>query len=588
MTLPVLSDYTSLIPPQNASKPKFMATLAALVQPAIDIQTVASFLAAGAFDLDQAVGVQLDQVGLWIGRERSVTIPLSGVYFSFDTPNLGFDQGNWQGPFDPTSGITLLDDETYRLLLRAKILMNSWDGTTAVALQAINLLFSASPGTIVTLQDNQDMSMTVGVSGVVPSAALISMLQNDEFNIRPVGVSINNLITSINTTALFGFDVESSSIAGFDVGSWSGQPSPVPGPVGGFALQSFTGTTATFTWVAPLTGQGPYTYELQYQVAGSGQVILAPPTGSTTITIAGLTPFQSYSAQVYAVSAGGPGPVSSTINFTTAPGIPGQVTGVQETASTTTSISLSWSAVPGATTYQVMYRPTGVGNFVSAGPPAAALSATVSGLTAATIYDFTVAASNTVGTGQPSAVFVFGTTGSTPGAVTNLVATSVTQNDIAISWLNPITGNGPFAFAVRYATNSTPIVFQAFTGTITPTAQGGSCDITGLSPGVNYLIQVAASNLGGAGPFSPALSVTTPSGPLNQVAGLTQTSLTATSIALSWQAVVNATQYQVQYRLAGSGTWVNGPLIVAPTTSATVTGLNAGSTYQFLVYAIGP
>lgn len=588
MALPVLSDYTGRIPPQNATKPKFMATVAALVQPALDIQKVAAFLAAGAFDLDQAVGVQLDQVGVWVGRERAVTIPLSGVYFSFDTPNLGFDQGNWQGPFDPTGGITLLDDETYRLLLRAKILMNSWDGSTAVAAQAIQLLFSASPGTIVTLQDNQDMSMTVGVSGVVPSAALISMLQNDEFNIRPVGVSITNLITSINTTALFGFDIESASIAGFDVGSWSGQPSVTPGQVGGFALQSLTSNTATFTWIAPLTGQGPYSYQLQYQAAGGGPLILAPVTNSTTITVSGLSPAQSYTAQVYAVAAGGPGPLSPAISFTMAPGVPGQVTGLQETANTNTSISLSWNAVAGATAYQVMYRTSGVGAFVVAGPLVPVLTATVSGLTAATVYDFTVSAVNAVGTGIPSAIFTFGTVGSTPGAVTNLVTTSVTQTDIAISWLNPLTGNGPFAFAVRYAANVSPVVFQSFTGTITPTAQGGSCDITGLSPGVEYLIQVAASNLGGAGPYSPSLSVTTPSGPLNQVSGLTQSSVTPTSVVLTWAPVTNATQYQVQYRLAGSGTWVNGPLVSAPTVTATVTGLNAGSTYQFLVYAIGP
>ncbi|MGC7970039.1 DUF2612 domain-containing protein, partial [Salmonella enterica] len=68
------------------------------------------------FDLDQAIGVQLDAVGEWVGISRNITVPLAGVYFSFDIAGLGFDQGVWKGPFDPDTGLTTLDDDTYRLL----------------------------------------------------------------------------------------------------------------------------------------------------------------------------------------------------------------------------------------------------------------------------------------------------------------------------------------------------------------------------------------------------------------------------------------------------------------------------------------
>lgn len=587
MAVPVVSDYTGLITSQHATKQKFMATVKALVQPAVDNQNVLAFLASHCFDLDEAVGVQLDQIGLWVGRSREVQIPLSGVYFSLDTVNLGFDQGNWQGPFDAATGVTLLDDTTYRALLRAKIIMNHWDGSAVQAASAINKLFGSSPGTFATVQDNQDMTMTVGVSGVVPSAALISMLQNGEFDVQPVGVGINYLITSVNTTALFGFDVETSAIAGFDVGSWSGQPGTTPGQVTGFALAASSANTATFTWIAPLTGTGPYTYQLQYKVTGTGPFVLAPVTSSTTQTISGLASAQSYTVQVYAISSGGPGPSSTAIIFSTSGGVPAQVTGLQETASSPSSISLLWNAVAGAVSYQVMYRQTGSSVFLT-GPVVSSTSATVSGLLNATVYDFQVFAANTSGAGNASAILSVGTSGSTPGNVVGLATTAIGQTDIAITWLNPVTGNGPFAFIVHYAVNSVPISYQPFTGPMALTALGGSCDITGLLSGVDYLIQVAATNAGGTGNFSTALAATTLAGPPNQVTGLVSSVINPTSVVLNWVAVTNAVQYQVQFRSAGATIWVNGPLVTAPTLTATVTGLAAGATYQFRVYAIGP
>lgn len=588
MAIPTPSTYTGLIARQHADKPSFMANVAALVQPMVDIQNVLSFLASSAFDLDQAIGVQLDQVGLWIGRTRAVVVPLSGVYFSFDTPNLGFDQGNWQGQFDPSTGITLLDDTTYRALLRAKIIMNRWDGSASMAAQAINMLFVGSPGTFVTIQDNQDMTMLVGVSGVVPPAALIALLQNGEFDAAPMGVGINYLITSLNTVPLFGFDIENSAISGFDVGAWSGQPGTQPGGVTGFARLSVTPNSATFTWVAPLTGVGPYTYQLQYQVTGTDTFQLAPVTFSTTETIVGLASSQSYTAQVYAISSGGSGPPSSQLVFTTAVGLPGQVTEVQlQSPPTASQVALIWTVIPGTeVSYQVLYRVSGVTPF-TVGPLVNTNQATIIGLQAATVYDFAIFAINATGTGPNSAILSIGTAGAVPGAVVGLAKTSVGQTDIAITWLNPLTGSGPFAFKVQYAVNAAPIVFQPFNGPMTLSATGGSCDLTGLINGASYLIQVAASNLAGNGPFSASLAVTTAVAP-NQVTGLVPGAVTATTVVLNWNASVNALQYQVQYRIEGTTAWLNGPLVSVPTLTATVTGLVAGATYQFLVYAIGP
>jgi len=212
------SDYTSLITSEHVSKPKFAAMVAAVAQCFADQINVMQSIPA-VFDLDTAVGAQLDAVGLWVGIRRQISTPLQNVYFSIDAAGLGFDQGSWQGPFDPSNGLTSLDDNTYRILIRAKIAANSWDGTIPAAAAAYAGLFGDS-GSYIFLQDNQDMTMIVGVSGAIPSAVIISLLTGGYLPLRPEGVLATYLVPSSNNTSLFGFDVSNKFVAGFDSGSW--------------------------------------------------------------------------------------------------------------------------------------------------------------------------------------------------------------------------------------------------------------------------------------------------------------------------------------------------------------------------------
>ena len=62
-----ITPYTDLITSQHAVRPNYMATIAALVQPIADEVTLLKGIPAG-FDLDAAVGEQLDFVGQWVGH----------------------------------------------------------------------------------------------------------------------------------------------------------------------------------------------------------------------------------------------------------------------------------------------------------------------------------------------------------------------------------------------------------------------------------------------------------------------------------------------------------------------------------------
>ena len=186
-----LAPYLSLVPAANSSKPNFIAALSALLQGHADIAALEQAI-PGLFDLDVAVGQQLDYVGQWIGITRYLQVPISPVYFSLDTVGLGLDQGTWQGKFDPTTQISALADDAYRTLLRAKIAANHWNGTIPSAEALWDALFY--PNYSIGIVDHQNMTMDLilysntGVADAVTSALFLG----GYLDIRPAGVAITN------------------------------------------------------------------------------------------------------------------------------------------------------------------------------------------------------------------------------------------------------------------------------------------------------------------------------------------------------------------------------------------------------------
>ena len=87
-------DYLAKITAEHRGKPRFSATVESNVSAATDVQATISGIPA-TYDLDTAIGAQLDVVGEWVGVSRQVQIPLVPVWFSFDTAALGWDQGIW-------------------------------------------------------------------------------------------------------------------------------------------------------------------------------------------------------------------------------------------------------------------------------------------------------------------------------------------------------------------------------------------------------------------------------------------------------------------------------------------------------------
>jgi hypothetical protein len=212
-----ITRYTGKITGAHNDKPKYMAMVAAVAQCFLDAGNTALAL-PGVFDLDAATSAQLDVDGLWVGISRNVDTPLTGVYFALDTDGLGLDQGAWKGPFDPDTGITTLDDDTYRTLIRAKVGANAWNGTLEQSRAILDRVFSED--TYVFIQDNQDMTLTVGVVGRQPTALQLALLTGGYIKIKPQSVGVDYYVLPTEDGPLFGFDITNSYIAGFDAGNW--------------------------------------------------------------------------------------------------------------------------------------------------------------------------------------------------------------------------------------------------------------------------------------------------------------------------------------------------------------------------------
>lgn len=222
-----MSKYTEKITNYHATKRKYFDHIDLSTRPLIDIATATRQLVS-AFDIDTAIGVQLDTLGIWIGRSRYVSQPIAGVYFSLDTDGIGFDQGVWQGPYDPDSGYTALSDETYRVILKAKIAINNWDGRND-SLPPILDEATAGSGLRMQIVDNQDMTISVWVfpetdiSNV--SLELIAAIKQGYLTVKAAGVWAGDVkIPSVETPSegnkFFGFDMDNEYIGGFDVGAW--------------------------------------------------------------------------------------------------------------------------------------------------------------------------------------------------------------------------------------------------------------------------------------------------------------------------------------------------------------------------------
>jgi len=129
----------------------------------------------------------------------------------------------------------------------------------------------------------------------------------------------------------------------------------------------------------------------------------------------------------------------------------------------------------------------------------------ITGLTAATAYTFTVTATNSYGISNASSASNSVTTADVPGAPTSVTAADTgIDGEALISWTAPGSNGGSAItdYIVEYSSNSG----SSYTVFADGTSTGTSATVTGLTTGSTYIFRVKAVNAIGTGTASTATS----------------------------------------------------------------------------------
>ena len=216
--------YIGLLIVQYSNKPKAKATIGAMYDYIIPINSKTGNTLIedirDAFNLDTAVGIQLDIIGHYLGIDRLYkgqnfdNLQLMGFtdYGGYSTAVYGFNTYSSYNN-DTSNGILTynelisttnkLSDDDYRFLLKLKAAQNNCDHS---CYSIDNILYKFF-GKDIFYIDNQDMSMTYFVNGNY--IKLLPVMVQKDLLLRPMGVFINEIIkqntyfgyTSYNATS---------------------------------------------------------------------------------------------------------------------------------------------------------------------------------------------------------------------------------------------------------------------------------------------------------------------------------------------------------------------------------------------------
>lgn len=168
------------------------------------------------------------------------------------------------------------------------------------------------------------------------------------------------------------------------------------------------------------------------------------------------------------------------------------------------------------------------------------------------------------------------TAGSSCGTPDFLSSTAITTSTATVLWA---TVAGANSYDVDYKLNSSGTWTNAVTGTTSV-----SVNLSGLASGSLYDWRVRANCTSESSSYAQSQFTTIPVAGCNAPAGLSSSAITSSSATVSWTAVGGASNYDVDYKAASSGTWINAATATA-STSVNLSGLAASTLYDWRVRA---
>ncbi|MBC7937238.1 MAG: T9SS type A sorting domain-containing protein [Rhizobacter sp.] len=182
----------------------------------------------------------------------------------------------------------------------------------------------------------------------------------------------------------------------------------------------------------------------------------------------------------------------------------GAPAGLSSSAVTTSSATVSWAAVTGATSYDVDYKTNASGTWINAATGNTALSANLSGLIAATLYDWRVRANCTSASSAYTAAQFTTTSPASCNAPGGLASSAITTSSATISWTAV---SGGTSYDVDYKTNASGTWTNAATASTSL-----SVNLSGLSASTLYDWRVRTNCASGSSTYTTAQFTTQTAG----------------------------------------------------------------------------
>lgn len=169
------------------SQPKLGAIVQSLYAPMNALDAALQQLTQ-LYNIDTAVGVQLDGIGSIVGQKRIVSNALYLAFFGYQGQQAGRAYGvaPYRQDNQTYTGSVTLDDVDYRTLIRLKIAVNNGHGTVPEIITACRSIFQTNS---VTVTVNGPAAITVNVGIIIdPASALYAEALS--FIPAPAGVAV--------------------------------------------------------------------------------------------------------------------------------------------------------------------------------------------------------------------------------------------------------------------------------------------------------------------------------------------------------------------------------------------------------------
>ncbi len=257
----------------------------------------------------------------------------------------------------------------------------------------------------------------------------------------------------------------------------------------------------TLTWSAPADNGGSSIQSYTITPSPAGTTMMTNGT-TTTVTFTGLTNDTTYTFSVVATNATGTSVAASSnpVTPTGTPMVPSAPTMVTALANVDHGATVSWTAADnhGSPLQGYAIVQAGMTQVLGTAGPSAT-SGQVTGLTPGTTYNFTVTATNGIGTSNasfPSNNIVAATL---PTAPTMVSAAPNVDHGATVTWTAPTAGaNSGYSPLTKFTVTASPGGAMA----TTPDGNTTTAMVGGLTAGTSYTFSVVASNIIGDSPAS--------------------------------------------------------------------------------------